>query len=213
MALLYLLAGARGAGLDRRSSASRSRARDRPRDLARLAGRPGRGPRGAGRDRRPRRRPRGGRLARRRRGRRRSSAAASSSRPGSSTSTRTSASPATRTPRRSRPGSRRRPTAGSRRSARCRTRRRPSTSRPCSRGSGPRAAASGSPVELLAHGAVSAGRAGETLAALGELADAGVVGFSRRRVAGPLGADPAQRPGLRGCARAADRRPPRGRRR
>ena len=40
------------------------------------------------------------------------------------------------------------------------------------------AAASGSPVELLAHGAVSVGRAGETLAALGELADAGVVGFS-----------------------------------
>ena len=40
------------------------------------------------------------------------------------------------------------------------------------------AAASGSPVELLAHGAVSTGRAGETLAALGELADAGVVGFS-----------------------------------
>jgi dihydroorotase len=40
------------------------------------------------------------------------------------------------------------------------------------------AAASGSPVALLAHGAVSAGRAGEQLAALGELADAGVVGFS-----------------------------------
>ena len=40
------------------------------------------------------------------------------------------------------------------------------------------AAASGSPVELLAYGAVTAGRAGETLAALGELADAGVVGFS-----------------------------------
>jgi dihydroorotase len=40
------------------------------------------------------------------------------------------------------------------------------------------AAASGSPVELLAHGAVSTGRAGETLASLGELADAGVVGFS-----------------------------------
>jgi dihydroorotase len=40
------------------------------------------------------------------------------------------------------------------------------------------AAASKSPVELLAHGCVSAGRAGETLAALGELADAGVVGFS-----------------------------------
>jgi dihydroorotase len=40
------------------------------------------------------------------------------------------------------------------------------------------AAASGSPVELLAHGAVTTGRAGDTLAALGELADAGVVGFS-----------------------------------
>ncbi len=40
------------------------------------------------------------------------------------------------------------------------------------------AAASGSPVELLAHGAVTVGRAGERLAALGELADAGAVGFS-----------------------------------
>ena len=40
------------------------------------------------------------------------------------------------------------------------------------------AAASGSPVRALAWGAVTAGRAGETLAALGELADAGVVGFS-----------------------------------
>ena len=40
------------------------------------------------------------------------------------------------------------------------------------------ATASGSPVELLAHGAVTVGRGGERLAALGELADAGVVGFS-----------------------------------
>jgi dihydroorotase len=40
------------------------------------------------------------------------------------------------------------------------------------------AAASGSPVELLAHGAVTVGRGGERLAALGELADAGVIGFS-----------------------------------
>ena len=40
------------------------------------------------------------------------------------------------------------------------------------------AVASGSPVELLAHGAVTVARAGERLAALGELADAGVVGFS-----------------------------------
>jgi len=40
------------------------------------------------------------------------------------------------------------------------------------------AAASGSPAEVLAYGAVSVGRAGEMLAALGELADAGVVGFT-----------------------------------
>ncbi len=40
------------------------------------------------------------------------------------------------------------------------------------------AVASGSPVELLAYGAVTVGRAGATLAAMGELADAGVVGFS-----------------------------------
>ncbi len=40
------------------------------------------------------------------------------------------------------------------------------------------AAASGSPVELLLHGAVTERRAGERLAALGELADAGAVGFS-----------------------------------
>jgi dihydroorotase len=40
------------------------------------------------------------------------------------------------------------------------------------------ALASGSPVRALAYGAVTAGRAGEGLAALGELADAGVVGFS-----------------------------------
>ena len=40
------------------------------------------------------------------------------------------------------------------------------------------ASASGSPVELLAYGAVTAGRKGEQLAALGELGDAGVVGFS-----------------------------------
>jgi dihydroorotase len=40
------------------------------------------------------------------------------------------------------------------------------------------AAAGGSPVELLAYGAVTAGRKGEQLAALGELGDAGVVGFS-----------------------------------
>ena len=38
--------------------------------------------------------------------------------------------------------------------------------------------ASGSPVELLAIGAVTLGRGGEQLAALGELADAGVVAFS-----------------------------------
>ncbi len=40
------------------------------------------------------------------------------------------------------------------------------------------AARSGSPVEIAAYGAVSAGRTGETLAALGELADRGAIGFS-----------------------------------
>ncbi len=40
------------------------------------------------------------------------------------------------------------------------------------------ATASGSPVELLAYGALSAGRRGESLAALGELSDAGAIGFS-----------------------------------
>ncbi len=40
------------------------------------------------------------------------------------------------------------------------------------------AARSGSPIELLVYGAVSAGRKGETLAALGELADGGAIGFS-----------------------------------
>ena len=40
------------------------------------------------------------------------------------------------------------------------------------------ASASGSPVRVLAYGCVSARRAGEQLAALGELADAGVAGFS-----------------------------------
>ena len=40
------------------------------------------------------------------------------------------------------------------------------------------AAASGSPVELLAYGALTAGRRGESLAALGELSDAGAIGFS-----------------------------------
>jgi dihydroorotase len=40
------------------------------------------------------------------------------------------------------------------------------------------ARASGSPVEVLAFGAVSADRAGEQLSAMGELADAGVIGYS-----------------------------------
>ena len=40
------------------------------------------------------------------------------------------------------------------------------------------AAASGSPVRLLVYGTATAERAGEQLAALGELADAGVVGFT-----------------------------------
>ena len=72
------------------------------------------------------------------------------------------------------------------------------------------AEASGSPVELLAIGAVTLGRGGEQLAALGELADAGVVGFSDDGVAGPVRLDPAGGARLRGRARAADRRARRG---
>ena len=157
-----------------------------PRDQPGLAGRPGGGPRGTGRDRRHGRDPRGRHVADGRGRRRDRAATGSSSRPGSSTSTPTCASRATRTPRRSRPGWRRPPTAGSRRSARCRTRPRPSTSRACWPGCELPRSASGSPVELLAHGAVTVGRAGEQLAALGELADAGVVGFSDDGVAGPV---------------------------
>ena len=40
------------------------------------------------------------------------------------------------------------------------------------------AEASGSPVELLAYGAVTVGRDGDRMASIGELADAGVVGFT-----------------------------------
>ncbi len=40
------------------------------------------------------------------------------------------------------------------------------------------ARASGSPVEILTYGAVSMARAGEQLSAMGELADAGAIGFS-----------------------------------
>jgi dihydroorotase len=40
------------------------------------------------------------------------------------------------------------------------------------------AAASGSPIEVLAYGTTTAGRAGTALAAMGELADAGAAGFS-----------------------------------
>ena len=59
----------------------------------------------------------------------------------------------------------------------------PNTTPPIDRGSMVRAAhaaaeASGSPVRLHQLGCVTAGRAGEQLAALGDLADAGVVGFS-----------------------------------
>lgn len=56
------------------------------------------------------------------------------------------------------------------------------------------ASASGSPVRVLAHGAVTAGRRGEALAAMGELADAGVVGFSDDGA--PVGSAPLLRSAL-----------------
>ena len=106
-----------------------------------------------------------------------STRAAWSSRPVSSICTCTCANPATRTPRRSRADSLRRRTAGSPRSTRHAKQDPRSTSRGVGRIRGA-AAASGSPVELLAYGAVTAGARGDQLAALGELGDAGVVGFS-----------------------------------
>ncbi len=73
------------------------------------------------------------------------------------------------------------------------------------------AGASGSPVELLAYGAVTVGRAGETLAALGELADAGVAGFSDDGA--PVRSAAILRNALAyaGAAGTPDRRSPRGR--
>jgi dihydroorotase len=56
------------------------------------------------------------------------------------------------------------------------------------------AGASGSPVRVVAYGAVSSGRGGEILAALGELADAGVVGFSDD--GSPIGSAPLLRNAL-----------------
>ena len=204
MAMLYLLAGARepagregarcptsrsaGRGSSIRPPAARARARS---SSATGSSRPSPG----SRVRRPRA----------------SMRTASSSRRASSTCTPTCANPATRMPRRWRPARRGRPRRlhdGLRHAEHDTGARR-------ARGPGPDPAAgvaSGSPVELLAHGAVTAGRAGETLAALGELADAGVVGLHRRRGAGPLRDDPALGAGLRGRARAADRRPSRGHR-
>ena len=73
------------------------------------------------------------------------------------------------------------------------------------------AGASGSPVRALAYGAVTSGRGGETLAALGELADAGVVGFSDDGSGVGSAELCPERARLRRRARAADRRPRRGR--
>ncbi len=175
-----------------------------------MAGRSGRRPRGTRRDRRPRGDPRSRHVARGRRCRRRSTRPGSWSRRGSSTCTSTCASPGTRTPRRWRAGWRRRPTAASRPSARCRTRH-PALDEPGVLAQvRAAAAASGSPIELLAHGAVTAGRHGETLAALGELADAGVVGFSDDGAPVRVRLDPARRARLCRGTRAADRGPPRG---
>ena len=72
------------------------------------------------------------------------------------------------------------------------------------------ARAGGSPVEVLAYGAVSAGRAGEQLSAMGELADAGVLGYSDDGA--PVKTPKLLRSALlyAGNARPADRRARRG---
>ena len=115
-------------------------------------------------------------------------------------------------PRRSRPVSRRRPTAGSRRSARCRTRRRRSTSPGVLAAIRAAAAASGSPVELLAYGAVTVGsRAARRSRRSASWPMPGVVGFSDDGAPVRSAAILRQRARLRRRARPADRRPPRGR--
>ena len=76
----------------------------------------------------------------------------------------------------------------------------------------------GRPVRVAGRGRCrtapsASGRAGETLAALGELADGGAIGFSDDGVAGPIAGDPAQRAGLRRQRSGARCRPsPRSRR-
>ena len=182
----------------------------RSRDQPRLAGRPGGRSRRARRARRRGRDPAQRRLARGRRGGRDRCVAESSSRPASSISTPTSGSPASRMPRRSPRDPRRPPMAGSRPSASWRTRRPRSTRQASSLGSARRPPDPDRPIEVLAYGAVSVGRAGETLAALGELADGGAIGFSDDGAPVRSAGDPAQRAGLRRDARSAGRRPSRG---
>ena len=72
------------------------------------------------------------------------------------------------------------------------------------------AAASGSPVELLAIGAVTAGRAGETARRARRAGGRRRRRLQRRWGARPFRGDPAQRAGVRRRARAADHRPSRG---
>ena len=71
-------------------------------------------------------------------------------------------------------------------------------------------AASGSPVELLAHGAVTVGPRRRDARRARRAGGCGRRRVPRRRRAGPVGLDPARRAGLCGRARAADRRSPRG---
>ena len=70
--------------------------------------------------------------------------------------------------------------------------------------------ASGSPVELLAHGAVTVGRDGRDAGRPRRARRRGGRRVQRRRRAGRVGVDPAVGDGLRRRARPADRRPSRG---
>ena len=184
MALLYLLAGSHDGAPRASDEPAASRCEDRRQVVERLEIEkawlvdPVSGTRGPGRDRRHATASSSRSCGWRARRQRASTTRASSSRPVSSTCTPISASPASRTRRPSPRARRRRLTAATRPWPSCRTRQ-PALDEP---GVLERiraaARASGSPVEVLAYGAVSADRAGEQLSAMGELADAGVVGYS-----------------------------------
>ena len=126
--------------------------------------------------------------------------------------TRTSASPATRTRRRSPPGLAAAAHGGfTTVCAHAQHDARASTSRASSRGSVQPPRRPGRPSGLLVHGAVTVGSRGGAARRPRRAGGRRRRRLLRRRIAGQAAPAPAQRARVRGRARAADRRPPRGR--